>query len=240
MPQSGEPAEIEIGSERAIDASTDDARVLFGIGPARSAPNRRLRGHHLLESLTPAVRALRWCHQVHGVDLLSTDGPSPADAACIGTCDGLVTNATGVGLMVWTADCVPVLLVGRHQVAAVHAGWRGAARGIVPRVVHRFQHLHGERTETVRAFLGPAISADNYQVGPEVLAALRTQEVADDAWLHEDRVDLRGFLALQLRLLGVENVCAVGDCTASDPRMASYRRDGDKAGRQFSLVYRYQ
>jgi YfiH family protein len=240
MASLGEATDITIGTERAIEVATQDARVLFGIGPACDAPNRRLRGSNLLAALRPAVQSLRWCRQVHGNDILSTNGRSPTDAACIGTCDGLVTDQSGVGLMVWTADCVPVLLVGRHQIAAVHAGWRGTARGIVPIVVHRFRHVHGERPENLTAFLGPAISADNYQVGPEVISALREQKVAEAAWLDGDKVDLRGLLAAQLRQLGVEGTRTVGGCTASDPRMASFRRDGAKAGRQWSLVYRHQ
>jgi YfiH family protein len=236
--QSSGSAEVAIGAERAIDVAADGVRVLFGIGPAHAVSNRRQRGSRLLQNLAPAVRALRWCHQVHGTEILSTDGPSPADAACIGTCDGLVATEPGVGLIVWTADCVPVLLVGRRVVAAVHAGWRGAARGIIPEVVRRCQHIHGERPENLAAYLGPAISASRYQVGPEVVSALRTQMVDEATWLHGDRVDLRSFLTSQLRQGAVEHITIVGGCTASDARMASYRRDGTAAGRQWSLVYR--
>jgi copper oxidase (laccase) domain-containing protein len=98
--------------------------------------------------------------------------------------------------------------------------------------------MGGASPEEVRAYLGPAISAANYQVGPEVIAALRATGVDETSWLDGDRVGLREFLGAQLSQVGVDRVTTVGGCTFADPTLASYRRDGDRAGRQWSLVHR--
>jgi copper oxidase (laccase) domain-containing protein len=78
----------------------------------------------------------------------------------------------------------------------------------------------------------------HYQVGPEVIAALERAGVPPAGWRDGDRVDLRAFLAGQLAGLGVGGVQAVGPCTFDTPALASYRRDGAAAGRQWSLVWR--
>jgi YfiH family protein len=230
--------EVAAGPERAIEVAAGGARVLFGIGPPSAPSDPVDRADRLLASLAPAVTTLRWCRQVHDTTAVSITGKSAAGASCVGECDALVTCEPGVALLVWTADCVPVVLVGRGFVAAVHVGWRGAAAGILPATLDRCRDLFQEEAAGCSAFLGPAISGFRYPVGPEVVQALDRQRIAREVWLADNRVDLRSFAAAQLESLGVERVGIVGGCTASDPRLASYRRDGDAAGRQWSLVHR--
>ena len=232
--------EVAVGSERALEVADDGARVLFGIGPASATSDPVDRADRLLASLAPAVTALRWCRQVHEAAVVSITGEAATAADCVGDCDGLVSSETGIALLVWTADCVPVVVVGRRFVAAVHVGWRGAARGILPTTLDRCRDLFHETAEGYKAYLGPAISGHRYPVGREVIAALDGQHVAREVWLADDRVDLRSFAAAQLESLGVGRVGVVGGCTASDPRLASYRRDGAAAGRQWSLVHRHR
>jgi YfiH family protein len=232
--------EVAVGPERAVEVAADGARVLFGIGPASGMGDPFTRASRLLASLAPAVTALRWCRQVHETGLVSIAGEGATGAECVGDGDALVSSEPGVALLVWTADCVPVVVVGRHFVAAVHVGWRGAARGILPATLHRCRDLFNEDADGHSAYLGPAISGYRYPVGPEVIDALDGQRIAREVWLADNRVDLRSFAAAQLESLGVGRVGVVGGCTASDPRLASYRRDGAVAGRQWSLVHRHQ
>jgi YfiH family protein len=232
--------EVAVGLERALEVAADGVRVLFGIGPAAGTAGPVDRADRLLASLAPAVTALRWCRQVHDATVVSIAGEDVAGSDCVGDCDGLVSSEPGIALLVWTADCVPVVVVGRRFVAAVHVGWRGAARGILPTTLDRCQDLFHEKAEGCKAYLGPAISGHRYPVGPEVIDALDGQRIAREVWLADNRVDLRSFAAAQLESLGVGRVGVVGGCTASDPRFASYRRDGAAAGRQWSLVHRHQ
>ncbi len=186
---------------------------------------------------------MRWCKQIHG-RLLASLGDEPTDplsgVACVGRCDGLLTDEVGLGVLVWTADCVPVLLAGDGVVAAVHAGWRGTAAGIVVDCLRRLEVEYGVMPDRVSAWLGPAVSPCHYQVGSEVIGALHEWRVPEGSWLQGDRIDLRAVLRGQLFGAGLaaERIWSSDRCTACDPGLASYRRDGRAAGRQWSLIYR--
>jgi hypothetical protein len=234
--------EIVVGTRRvagepALELRRGDARVLFSLGPPAAAAPPERRAAAILAELAPALRCVRWARQIHGATVLDVASPGSGPVACAGDADGLVSRDPGTGLLVWTADCVPVALVGPGAVAMVHAGWRGAAAGIVAVAVRRFAESGGA-PEELRAFLGPAVCGRHYQVGPEVIAALERAGVPAAGWLDGDRVDLRAFLAGQLADLGVAGIQAVGPCTFDTPALASYRRDGAAAGRQWSLVWR--
>jgi len=193
----------------------------------------------LLDALTPRVHGLRWVRQVHGRDLIrvaSAEGPL-AGAACAGYGDGLVTSQVGVGLVVWTADCVPVLMVGNGAVAAVHAGWRGIASGIIRTAFERVVEEGGSGASGLRVAVGPAVGLCHYPVGVEVVAALARSGIDPPLWLDGQRVDLRALVRGQLEALGVGEVELVGGCTSCDPDLASHRRDGSRAGRNLSLVF---
>jgi len=230
--------EIPVGHERALLLEQASSKLLFGLGPPRGSGVSFRRVQDLLTALAPGVSALRWCDQVHGAELATVEPSISEPVACVGTYDGLITAETGVGLMVWTADCVPVVLIGARAVAAIHAGWRGIVAGIVPSAVAMISNEFATPIGELRAFLGPAISTSHYQVGPEVIAALAKHGVMESTWLRKDRVDLRAFLAEQLRLLGLRRVLRVGPCTAENSRLASFRRDGTAAGRQWTVVWR--
>lgn len=234
---------LELASEPVLSRASDDVRLSFGLGPAGTGRPAEARAQDLLEALRPGLRALRWGRQVHGrlVASLASEPACPLlGAACVGRCDALITAETGLGLMVWTADCVPVLMSGGGVVAAVHAGWRGAAADIVGAVVDRFRTEYGVAPGGLHAALGPAVSGPAYRVGNEVIEALGWAGIAEARWRDGSHVDLRGFLTARLEALGVarEQIESVGPCTASSPGLASYRRDGPAAGRQWSLVYR--
>jgi YfiH family protein len=233
----------EIGAESVLAAETDDVKMLFGLGPALAGSPPATRMERLLETLSPTLETIRWGEQIHG-RLIASLARDPAHklygAVCIGRCDGLMTGESGIGVVVWTADCVPTLMVGCGVVAAIHSGWRGAEQDILGAAVTRFRTEYGVPASQIEAFLGPSISGTQYPVGPEVIEALARHEIDDATWRHGNHVDLRRFLDSRLRDLGLrrEAISHIGPCTASSPQLASYRRDGTRAGRQFSLVYR--
>ena len=217
--------------------------MLFGLGPPLDSSPVERRAQRVLEVLRPAVGGVRWGQQVHGrliASLASEPGQPLEGAACVGRCDALITAEGGLGVLVWTADCVPILLAGGGVVAAVHSGWRGSAADIVGATVRRFASEYGVAPGSLRAALGPSISGPAYPVGREVIDALGRLGLAETGWRDADRVDLRMFLAARLESLGLPRcrIETVGPCTASTPELASYRRDGTAAGRQWSLVYR--
>jgi YfiH family protein len=182
----------------------------------------------------PLVRAT----QVHGGRVVTIEErPAPGETVDAGECDALVTRLAGVGLVVQTADCVPVLLAASDAIGAVHAGWRGAAANVAGSAAEAFRRST-EDPESVRAWLGPSIGACCYEVGGEVAAQFSGAFVrasCDGRY----RLDLPSIVRAQLEAAGIPNVASGAPCTmCGGERYASYRRDRERAGRMIALVAR--
>jgi len=232
-----------IANDRALDFNLDGVRMLFAFGPPRPAESPEDRLRRLMTDPGTQIGAIRWGEQVHGrvIASLAAKPDRPFEnAACVGRCDALMTADAGVGLVIWTADCVPILITGDGVVAAVHSGWRGSVADIAGAVVRRFDVEYGIPPHHLRVKLGPAISGPQYEVSREVIDGLSAFGLEEARWREGNQVDLRGFLTARLEDLGLEPamINIAGPCTALTPELASYRRDGDCAGRQWSMIYR--
>ncbi len=135
-----------------------------------------------------ALDTMVFARQVHGRTATVVGDPergrgTGSEDDAIPATDVLVTTTPGVTLVILVADCLPVALVDPVAgiLAAVHAGWRGTAAGVVPAAMAAMTRL-GARAERVHAFLGPAVAPDRYQVGDEVVRGL------SDA-VHPDELD---------------------------------------------------
>lgn len=175
--------------------------------------------------------------QVHGTRVTRAVAGDAPEA------DGLITAAGGPLVGVVTADCVPVLLVDRlgRAAAALHAGWRGMASGVLETGVSTLRRVFGSEPEALEAVIGPAIGGSCYEVGAEVRAAFeaRTGDTTGAAWTMgagRDHIDLRVAARLLLAAAQVTAVQILGPCTACDAAYHSYRRDGARTGRQLSFV----
>jgi polyphenol oxidase len=179
-----------------------------------------------------------WLTQVHGIRLRDLDEPGaaaePADGAC--------TRRAGYIPVVLTADCLPVLLCSQdgQWVAALHAGWRGLAAGILEAGVRAAGCQPGQ----LMAWLGPAIGQTCFEVDAPVRDAFCAQSAeAEQAFLVNRPghwlCDLECLARQRLRAAGVLQVYGGGRCTASEPeRFHSYRRDGLHSGRMATLIWR--
>jgi purine-nucleoside/S-methyl-5'-thioadenosine phosphorylase / adenosine deaminase len=116
--------------------------------------------------------ALVFATQVHGKAVVRVDGAPKGDQPA-GEGDALMTNRPGLGLVCQTADCTPILVFDpeNRAIAAIHSGWRGTVRNIVEATVRALGEAYGSRPADLLAAIGPSISAVNYRVGPEVVAA---------------------------------------------------------------------
>ena len=161
--------------------------------------------------------------------------------------DGLMTDVPGLGLVVFGADCLPVLLYDpvRRAVAAVHAGWRGTALGIVRRAVEQMAQCYGSRPEDILAAIGPGISKCCFETHEDVpnamtealgACALRYIEVLPNGKFH---VDLKGLNALRLEQAGVrgEHIAVSPECTVCrSDKYWSHRVTRGERGSQAALI----
>jgi hypothetical protein len=191
----------------------------------------------VLATLEPSLHLddLALVDQEHGATVLEVDAGRGPLATC-GRADALLTTTPGVVLGIRTADCVPVLLAHPRGVAAVHAGWRGVAANIVPLAVRRLRAIAGPGP--VVAAIGPHISVEAYEVGPEVVAGIASTGVPEARFVRGRHVDLREAVGWQLASVGVEEIGHVRRCTATDPELFSHRGDGPSTGRLAAVVVR--
>ncbi len=174
-----------------------------------------------------------WLRQVHGCDVAEKGDDSTSADASTSTVPGQVC-------VVMTADCLPLLLCNRAgtRVAAVHAGWRGLADGVIEATLNRFS----EDGEELLAWMGPAIGPDRFEVGDDVRDRFLAENSSDEnafvpngagKWL----ADIYSLARTRLKTANCGYVGGGDYCTASDSeRFFSYRRDGI-TGRMASLIW---
>lgn len=177
-----------------------------------------------------------WLDQVHGARCIGVDEIGPRNA--IGAqADAAFTAAEECALSVQTADCVPVALwTDAGVIAAVHAGWRGLAAGVVESAVSA---LRSVGQAEVHAFMGPSIGPECYEFGVEEIGSLVDRfgpSVRSVTTTGRPALDVRAGVRAELARLGVDLVAADETCTACDDRLFSHRARAD-AGRQAMVVW---
>lgn len=135
--------------------------------------------------------------------------------------DTLFTNEQGVPILLRYADCTPVLLYdpARHACAVIHSGWRGTVAGAIPAAIHALAQAFGSRPQDLVAGIGPCIGPCCYEVGNDVVDAVRGVFDRAEALLPRNGGDRRHFdlWTANLRWLvesGVRRVELSGVCTA--------------------------
>lgn len=153
--------------------------------------------------------------------------------------DGLITKIPGLTLSIQVADCAAVLLWDSHNkvIGALHAGWRGAAGDIVPKGIKMMKE-QGANLQTVKVFVSPCISLENFEVGQEV-ADQFPDEFIDYEHYEKPHLDLKAFLKFQLEQSGIpqSHVEIRKECTIADEEhFYSYRRERERSGRMMGLI----
>ena len=186
--------------------------------------------------------------QVHGVNVPYV---TEKDKHVIGTeiaegIDGLVTDVKGLPLMIYVADCVPVLLHDERAgvIAAVHCGWKGSVADILGVAVGRMRSL-GAKAEDIRAAIGASIGKCCFETDADVPQAVEKYLSGDtDGLITDDgngkyHVDLRGANERRLLQLGLrpENIDVSDECTVCDQeKYWSHRGMGTVRGSMAAVI----
>jgi polyphenol oxidase len=160
--------------------------------------------------------------------------------------DGIVAATAGIALGIFTADCVPILMVDadRRIVAALHAGWRGTIAGIAGEGVSAMVAL-GARPASIRVALGPSIGLCCFEVDAALAEDFARRIPGANTHARDGRpgkayLDLRAILRDQLQREGLEaaSITDVGPCTrCANDRFFSRRGEGGKtSGLQMSFI----
>ena len=161
--------------------------------------------------------------------------------------DGLMTDLPGVALVIYSADCIPVLFYdpARRVIAAVHAGWRGTAAGITAAAVERMRDVYGCRPADILAAVGPGIGPDCFETHEDVpnamtsalsTAVLRHIKIKENG---KFAVDLKAINAMRLEQAGLDpdHIAVSTLCTACHPEMFwSHRKLGTSRGSMAAAI----
>jgi polyphenol oxidase len=211
---------------------------------------------------------IQWLKQVHGIDVLDVDTQTRVDSdehtqTQDPVADAAITGRANSAIAILTADCLPVMFadVRGYFVAGAHAGWRGLVNGVLDKTIQAFVRK-GIPAGEIRAFFGPAIGANAFEVGDEVRQTFanlaRPEEMqatlkafvkvvgSDTKWL----ANLYALAAIRLARFGVLIEYAAlsqstSFCTYSNPtEYFSYRyfchHPQELDGRQATLIWRSQ
>lgn len=216
----------------------------LGDEPERVRENYRRLGEAL------GIGRLVFTRQVHGDRVRPVTGrdarepydPPPEEA------DGLITCEEGLSLIVFVADCIPILLHDpvRGCVGAVHAGWRGTVADIAGKAVAAMTREYGTTPADIRAAIGPGISRCSFETGAEVPEAVRAvlggdgdEFIAPSVNAGRFMVDLKGVnRALLIRAgLEPENIAVSDDCTfCLSDKYWSHRKTRGERGSQAAVI----
>ena len=217
-----------------MDATGGVSRGLYkslncGLGsndnPKAIAENRDIVAQKIAGKSCPVFSP----YQIHGAEAVFVD--DRFDLSNRPKADALVTNRQDILIGVLTADCCPVLLEAPSigLVGVAHAGWKGAAGGIVEATVALMEDKGADRVD-IRAALGPTIAQISYEVGDDMRAAVLEKDESAAPYFAKARqatkylFDLPGYVANQLAVSGITNSMDLAIDTYTSPRHFSYRR----------------
>lgn len=155
--------------------------------------------------------------------------------------DGLMTDLPGVALIVYSADCIPILFYDpvRRVIAAVHAGWRGTAAGIAAAAVERMRDVYSCRPADILAAIGPGIGPDCFETHedvPNAMTAALSTAVLRHIKIKENgkfAVDLKNINVMRLEQAGLDpaHIAVSCVCTSCNPdKFWSHRKLGTNRG----------
>jgi YfiH family protein len=211
------------------------------------APENVAKNHEILaNALGYDVGKVVLSHQTHSdiVRVVTEKDCLGLDHHLCPECDGLITGTPGVALVIFTADCTPILL---HDpvtgaVGAIHAGWRGTAMDIVGKAVKAMERAFGCDPKNIRAAIGPNISACCFETDGEVPAAMAEafgEDVKKYIRSQGDKyyVNLKEINRHALARAGVECIEISEACTAcQNQRFWSHRITRGERGSQGAVI----
>jgi len=157
------------------------------------------------------LQAIGYLNQIHSDIILNFDGN-------IYDGDAIITDRTKIAIGVFTADCVPVILVDikKGVVAAVHSGWKGTKALIVSKTIERLKEKYNSNAQDIRAYISPHIGGCCYEVSRELIEAFTSEDIYSNIKIsNKNKLDLEKCILSQLMDNGnKKNIFNTNICTA--------------------------
>jgi len=153
--------------------------------------------------------------------------------------DALITNKTGIGLAIFSADCTPIFIYDQahNVIAAIHAGWKGTEKNITEKVLRIIQEKFNSSLNDLYVYIGPGIFQKNYEVQSDVAERFDNKYILnkegkiylDVLRNNYDTLISEGIPEIQIQK---SNLCSF----ENNNLLHSYRRDGKKSGRALGVI----
>ncbi|MPM84301.1 hypothetical protein SDC9_131372 [bioreactor metagenome] len=223
--------------------------VFFTAGNGLTFNRRTEKGQESLNSIKRwfNVKEVVYLNQIHSdiihifsnnADIINSEG------------DGIITNNRETAIGVFTADCVPVIIVDKTKkvIGAVHSGWKGTYANIAGKAVEEMKETFGCNPEDLSIYIGPHNRSCCYEVSEELIQKFHTNPIFKDKVKSKEfkinegrKLDLETCIKIQLLSYGIkeENINSTEECTfcSKNFKLFSYRREDEKEGRMYSFVY---
>lgn len=185
------------------------------------------------------LKNIKYNEQVHGSDIIEVDEMSKIGCSA----DALITDKENVPLMIFTADCVPLVFYDKvtNVVALAHAGWKGTYANIAKITVNTMINKYDVDVKNIEVVIGPSISRDNYQVSKELIEKFSELNIDNYYTIRDSNyyLDLWTINRKQLENMGIpkENIVISNLCTVADnDKFFSYRKDNNTKKRIGTII----
>ncbi|MEG0306947.1 MAG: peptidoglycan editing factor PgeF [Clostridium sp.] len=235
------------GYEFLMYSLKNNISVGFSTGKNNISFNKNLEeGKKNLQNLKEIfdINEVVYLNQVHGTlvqeyrkdaNIINVDG------------DGLITAEQDTIIGVFTADCVPIILVDEEKnvISAIHSGWKGTLNNIVKNGVRAMENNYSCNLNSIKAFIGPHNKSCCYEVSQELIDIFKSSELFKGEVINYERnLDLQKCVEIELIDSGIkkENIISLNLCTYCSQaiKLYSYRKKEESHGRLFSFVFAHE
>lgn len=157
--------------------------------------------------------------------------------------DGLINNIENTAIGVFTADCVPIIIIDdNNNMAAIHSGWKGTYNSIVSRTLDMMKNEFNTNFNNVKVFIGPHIRQCCYEVSLELKEKfLEKTKINEDILFKGRNLSLEECILKDIRSFNIkeDNIYTINLCTHCEEeiKLFSYRKSIGTYGRLFSFVF---
>jgi YfiH family protein len=196
------------------------------------------------KKINKSVKDIFLLHQIHSNKFVYID--DKYNLKTKPRADAIITNQRNLPIAVLTADCVPVLIYDQdiNMISVIHAGWKGAYKGIVKNVI-KFMFKQGCKSKTITAVIGPCISMKNYEVKKDFIDKFIKKNKKNNVFFKKIKnrtfFSLNGYIYSQLKSLNVKNIEIINKDTFDiknnffSARRSNSRKENDY-GRNISII----
>lgn len=228
-------------------ADDENYKVVFTNAECNRSFNRATEeGVNNLNSLKEEFKAadIIYLKQIHSDKVVEVNSENKYDVKD-SEADALVTKLKNTIIGVFTADCVPIILVSPKDniCAAIHSGWKGTYASITLKTIEYIKEKYNVNPENIVSYIGPHIRKCCYEVSEDLREKFieKKNDISKDKLIYKNNLSMESCIENDLKKAGVldKNINSIGLCTycSSDIKLHSYRKSEGSYGRMFAFIY---